>query len=118
VIHEGVRSRIRDHVPLRKCRFVENKTRWPPSVGVPSSTLINGHAPCLSGRRPSSAVHHFGDHIKTAVKQRTIHKVASTDAKDLRSVGVVLGVVNSWPFPDWPRSRGTRTNYAIRKGVR
>ena len=53
-------SRIRDHVPLRKCRFVENKTRWPPSVVVPSSTLIHGHAPCLSGRSPSSAVHHFG----------------------------------------------------------
>jgi len=40
--------------------FRGNKTRWAPSVGVPSSTLIHGHALCLSGRRPSSAVHHFG----------------------------------------------------------
>jgi hypothetical protein len=37
-----------------------NKTRRPPSVGVPSTYLIHSHAPCLSGRRPSSAVHHFG----------------------------------------------------------
>ncbi len=27
---------------------------------LPHSTLIRGHAPCLPGRRPSSAVHHFG----------------------------------------------------------
>jgi len=57
-----VGSRIRDHVPLRKCRFVENKTRRPPIGGSPSPTLIHGHALCLSGKRPSSAVHHFGDY--------------------------------------------------------
>jgi len=28
--------------------------------GPTSSTLIHGFAPCLPGRRPSSAVHHFG----------------------------------------------------------
>jgi len=46
--------------------LLENVVSWkikrggPPSVGIPSSTLIHGHALCLSGRRPSSAVHHFG----------------------------------------------------------
>ena len=55
-----VGSRIRDHVPLRKCRFVENKRGRPPIGDYPQPTLIHGHAPCLSGRRPSSAVHHFG----------------------------------------------------------
>jgi len=34
--------------------------RRTPIGGYPSSTLIHGHAPCLSGRRPSSAVHHLG----------------------------------------------------------
>ena len=36
------------------------KRRRPPIGGSPSPTLIHGHAPCLSGRRPSSVVHQFG----------------------------------------------------------
>ena len=53
-------SRICDHVPLRNCRLWEHKNEVPPSVGQPLSTLIHDHASCLPGRRPSSAVHHFG----------------------------------------------------------
>ena len=46
--------------------LLENAVSWktkrggPPSVVVLSTYLIQSHAPCLSGRRPSSAVHHFG----------------------------------------------------------
>jgi hypothetical protein len=49
-----VGSRIRDHVPLRKCRFVENKRGRPPIGGYPQPTLIHAHAPCLSGRSKGS----------------------------------------------------------------
>ena len=46
--------------------LLENVVSWkikrggPHPSGYPQPTLIHGHAPCLSGRRPSSAVHHFG----------------------------------------------------------
>jgi hypothetical protein len=57
-----VGSRICDHVPLRNCRFQRIKRGGPHQLGVPSSYLIHGHASCLPGRSPSSAVHHFGPH--------------------------------------------------------
>ncbi len=41
--------------------LLENAVSWKiKRGGVPSTHLIHGHAPCLSGRRFSSAVHHFG----------------------------------------------------------
>jgi hypothetical protein len=36
------------------------KKRGEPPLEATSPTLIHGHTPCLSGRSPSSAVHHFG----------------------------------------------------------
>ena len=36
------------------------KERGRPQRANLQPTLIQGHAPCLSGRRPSSALHHFG----------------------------------------------------------
>ena len=53
----------------------EGSLRWRP----PSPTLIHGHAPGLSGRRPSSAVHHFG--VPSTV---TVHQVSLTGALRVR----------------------------------
>ena len=39
--------------------------------GSPQPTLIHGHALCLCGRRPSSAVHHFG-HINVIIMRSYI----------------------------------------------
>jgi hypothetical protein len=58
---KGVGSRIRDHVALLNCRLCKNKPRAASRRRLPSSTLIHDHASCLPGRRPSSAVHHFGE---------------------------------------------------------
>ena len=55
--------------------LLENVVSWKINEGgrrseaYPQSTLIHGHALCLSGRRPSSAVHHFGRRGESKPKQ-------------------------------------------------
>ena len=43
-----------------------------PGESLEFLALIQGHAPCLSGRRPSSAVHHFGHGAQIAHYQLTL----------------------------------------------
>ncbi len=54
--HEYVITSLLENAVILETIKQKGSLRWRP----PSPTLIHGHAPCLSGRRPSSAVHHFG----------------------------------------------------------
>jgi len=48
------------------------KKRGELPLGATSLTFIQGHAPCLSGRRPSSAVHHFGRRVDSPSAPRRL----------------------------------------------